>query len=82
MTKEQEEKIAEFAGEIVHKIGALLQDEIALEEEDIATFIHALSTVAPTAVFNNITGEQKSHLEFNHIANRLCFQFSIKENEK
>jgi hypothetical protein len=44
-------------------------------EENLQAFFHALSTVVPCDLFNRIVGERKNHLEFNHVANLLCFGF-------
>lgn len=55
-------------------------DSSELEEGDNLTqFFHALANLMPTMLFNNITGNDKNHLEFNHIANQLVFQFSNKK---
>jgi len=44
-------------------------------EENIQAFFHAMATVVPCEFFNKILGENKNHVEFNHTANLLCFQF-------
>lgn len=46
------------------------------DEENLKSFIYALSTVVPNYLLNKFTGEVKNHLEFNHIANHLIFEFS------
>ena len=78
-------KHVQFAVQITAMIAdAMLNEDsehyIGLKEEDITEFIHALATVAPTMIFNNITGSDKNNLEFNHVANQLCFQFMSKED--
>lgn len=82
MSKKQE-KWMEYA---VH-ISAVLQelfeegseheiDEKELFEGDNLTeFMHALANVVPAQVFNKIAEMEYDYLEFNHLANRLCFQF-------
>lgn len=46
-----------------------------LQADDNATaFFHALANIVPTQVYNNFTNDKKNTLEFNHLANRLCFQ--------
>lgn len=45
------------------------------DDNNLTEFLHALANAAPTHIFNQITGDKKNHLEFNHIANRLCFQY-------
>lgn len=54
-------------------------DELELLEGDNFThFMHALANVVPTRFFNKLTRDSKNNLEFNHIANQLCFQYSSK----
>ena len=53
-----------------------------LEEGDNLThFFHALANIVPTGIYNQITGNEHNQLEFNHIANLLCFQY-MKEETK
>ena len=82
-------KYVEYAFKISGVIGQMLNDEdneyhIDKKElndsDNLTEFIHALATVAPASVFNSITGEKKNHLEFNHVANQLCFQFGKSED--
>tara|TARA_R110000803_G_scaffold183506_1_gene245835 strand:- start:69 stop:338 length:270 start_codon:yes stop_codon:yes gene_type:complete len=83
------EKIAEYAQLIVFAIQDMFNedsdyyiDEKELTENDNLTeFIHALSTVAPCNFLNRITGSNNNHLEFNHTANHLCFQY-MKEHDE
>lgn len=81
---EKTPKHIEFAYQITAVIEDALNNEdnpnhISLKEEDLTEFIHALATVAPTVIYCNITGDNKNNLEFNHIANLLCFQFMKPE---
>jgi len=46
------------------------------DSDKLTMFIHALATIAPNSFYNQITNKDLNNLEFNHIANRLCFQFS------
>lgn len=48
------------------------------ENDNAARFMHAL-TCASALIYNRLTGEERNFLEFNHIANRLCFQYANKE---
>ena len=53
-----------------------------LVEDDNAThFTHALATIVPAMIFNKLTDQNLDTLGFNHMANRLCAQFSnfVKE---
>ena len=56
------------------------KDEL-LEDDNMTHFIHALSNLAPTVIYNEMTGDHKNHLEFNHIANHLVFQYSKKDED-
>ncbi len=47
--------------------------------EDLTDFIHVITNHVPTMVFNKLTGDDKNLLEVNHIANQLCFQYMIKD---
>lgn len=40
-------------------------------DNEIAVFFHAMANLAPCYVYNKLTGEGVSILEFNHIANHL-----------
>jgi hypothetical protein len=54
-----------------------------LSEENNATdFLHALANIAPTHTYNKISGEETEMLAFNHIANRLCFQYCQPERKE
>jgi len=55
------------------------QEELQ-EGENLTHFFHALANVMPTHLFNKITGDDKNHLEINHIANQLVFQYSKKQD--
>lgn len=45
---------------------------------NLTHLIHALANVAPNVVYRQLTGEEINNLDFNHIANKLCFQYSEK----
>lgn len=54
-----------------------------LEEGKNAThFTHALANTAPTMIFSHFTGNDLDALEFNHMANKLCFQYMTKEEKE
>ena len=68
---------------LAHEIATLISDAIEdqtieIDDENMTDFMHALANVAPTMIFNGLTGANKNHLEFNHIANQLCFQYMDK----
>lgn len=48
--------------------------ELKKSEDGLTDFFHALANMIPTVLYNRLTGSDVNHLEFNHIANRLCFQ--------
>lgn len=51
------------------------------KDDNVTHFIHALANVMPCSIYNKLTGDKKNMLDFNHIANHLCFQYS-KKSEK
>jgi len=81
-------KWIKYATLVQSQIGAMFEEEsenyIDISEftdgENIKQFIHAISTVVPASIFEKLTGEQKNHLEFNHVANGLCFEYCEKGN--
>ena len=89
---EKEKKVAHYATILTGKLQELFdgdfesdwhisKDEFDDEEgNNLTHFFHALATVMPCHMFNNITGNDKNHLEFNHLANQLVFQYSIKND--
>ena len=85
---EKEEKWIQYAAKISGAIGELLENEDSeyqidkeelLQGDNLTEFFHALANVAPAHIFNKFTGSDKNYLEFNHIANQLCFQYSNRE---
>ena len=77
MENEAQKKYAVYAALIVDKIKELFEeDAIPLEEledeENFQAFFHAFASVAPCSVFNTFNQSTISHIEFNHIANKLC----------
>lgn len=51
-----------------------------LEDNDnAAAFFHALANLAPTVVYCKLTQKEVGALDFNHIANRLCFQNAVRK---
>ncbi|CAL2056057.1 hypothetical protein [Tenacibaculum sp. 190524A05c] len=85
MPQEEQNKYAYYAAILTDKVGELFDEDhddcLDKEElsENLTDFFHALSSVMPCHLYNRFLNEQTNHLEFNHIANRLCFQFSTKE---
>lgn len=81
----ENEKYLRYAVLVTEKIGELLQDDLQSELEDdtldLTQFFHALSTVAPTRMFNEMTGDSQDNLGYNQLMNRLCFQFGTKSKD-
>ncbi len=81
------EKHIEYAIKIREKVLELFEDEYdnsidineLNDEENLKSFFHALSTVVPCDTFNQMVGDNKHHLEYNQLANSLCFEFSKRE---
>jgi len=48
-------------------------------EDNFKHFLHAFATVVPCHLFNSYSADKKNHLQFNHIANHLCFEMSTIE---
>lgn len=75
----------DIASKLLMNLGECLNDEdsefyIDLTEVNMTHFIHAMANILPTYIFNKYTGENKSQLEFNHVANQLCFQYCTRED--
>lgn len=78
------EKHLEYAAKLVEVVGLLfdedsdyyLDPEELMEGNNLTEFFHALATVMPNHLYNKMTGAEDNNLQFNHIANQLCFQFS------
>ncbi len=51
------------------------------EGDNMTAFMHALANIVPAAWYKQLTGEKVDMLAFNHIANRLCFQFCDRPDE-
>ena len=88
MEKKQKEKHLKYAAILSGKISEIFDEESEWhidkeelkDENNLTDFIHALANIMPTHVFNTFTGDEKNHLEFNHIANQLVFQY-LKKSE-
>ena len=84
---EKDEKWIQYSASIQSALSQLFNEESEfymgkIEELDLTQFFHALANAVPTNMFNNLTGKDKTCLEFNHLANSLVFQYSIiKKND-
>ena len=81
-------RASQYTAQILEKIGEIVEDEDfikELEEDNNASeFMYALANLVPASVYNGLMApEPVNVLEFNHIANRLCFQYANRaEDEK
>lgn len=83
---EKDEKWIQYSAKILGAITDMFDEENEyqidkeelLQGDNLTEFFHALANVAPAHIFNKLTGSDKNYLEFNHIANQLCFQYSNK----
>jgi len=86
---EKDELVIQYAAKIQTAIGEMFEEDSTnyinpneLENSDkIKAFLHAMSTVVPCMLYCNLTGEEKNNLEYNHIANHLCFEYSNFEEK-
>lgn len=86
--KEKTEKYLEYAVKIQGAIAEMFNEEsetdykISLDElnqdDNLTHFFHALANIVPCNMYGRMTNNEVNTLDFNHIANQLCFQFSKK----
>lgn len=61
------------------------ENHIAIEEltegDNLTDFMHAVANTVPAMLYCKFTNEDVNNLEFNHIANKLVFQYSNKEEQ-
>lgn len=87
--KKNKEQSYQYAAIIQGAIAEMLNEDsesdykISLsdfEDEDKATaFLHALANIVPCNIYKKLTRDETDILGFNHIANRLVYQFTNKE---
>jgi len=88
MEKEKQENLyAQIIGSAIQDLFSGDGDyHIDLEElqegENMTHFFHALSNLVPTQLYNNFTEEDVNILEYNHIANQMCFQYGKKIDDE
>lgn len=85
-----ESKQQEYTVKILEQLQQLFEtgceNHIDIKElennSNASDFFHALANLAPAVVYNKLTKNNAGTLDFNQIANRLCFQnVRIKETE-
>ena len=84
--KNNQEQAYQYAAIIQCAIAEMLNEDSESEykislsdfdDEDKATaFLHALANVVPCSIYRKLTKDDVDILGFNHIANRLVFQFT------
>ena len=62
-------------------VNHISQEEL-YEGENFICFIHALANIAPCMLVSKLAPEMNvhNHLDMNHLANTLCFQYMNKED--
>ena len=82
---QEQEKWIKYAAHITAAISNMLDEEegaISIDElkedNNLAHFFHAF-TASLTRIYAQWTEQEIDFLEFNHIQNRLCFQFGKKQ---
>ncbi|WP_271783888.1 hypothetical protein [Aquimarina algiphila] len=79
------EQAAHYAVLIQSKLTELFEDdaditidinELAEDDEKATAFIHALANLVPANIYMGLTDNSVNSIDFNHIANKLCFQYS------
>lgn len=86
----KEEKAAQYAIALLSAIQTCFDDDSEnpinvkelMKDNNLTHFMHALSNLAPAMVYEKFTGQDVDSLEFNHIANKLCFQYSKSVDEE
>lgn len=68
--------------EIISEEGSELNINRIANADDLNDFMHALATLMPSSIYTVLTGDKVDGLRFNHIANRLCFQYKKKETDE
>ncbi|WP_159799257.1 hypothetical protein [Flavobacterium sp. MK4S-17] len=78
MESKQEEYTLKILGQLQELFEEDCENYISMAElennANAADFFHALANLAPAVVYTKLTKKEAGSLDFNHIANRLCFQ--------
>ncbi len=77
------EKYVEYALKINEALATLFDSESdnhinideLRDEDNFKQFMYALSTLVPLSLYNKVTTAQVDCLGFNHVANRLTFEY-------
>ncbi|QYJ68911.1 hypothetical protein [Flavobacterium litorale] len=78
MESKQQEYTVKILGQLQHLFEEASENHIDIKElednNNASDFFHALANLAPAVVYNKLTKNNAGSLDFNQIANRLCFQ--------
>ncbi|MFD2600770.1 hypothetical protein [Flavobacterium suzhouense] len=78
MESKQQEYTEKILGQLQQLFSEENENRINISElednSNASDFFHALANLAPTVVYTKLTQKEIGTLDFNHIANRLCFQ--------
>ncbi|WP_448607191.1 hypothetical protein [Paenimyroides ceti] len=83
-----EDKTVEYAAKLYAHIMDIFDEESEYyipikefsENDNITVFFHALSNIVPCKIYTTLTKKEKDLLGFNHLANRILFQFLKNED--
>jgi hypothetical protein len=91
MTKQEKQRKAEdYSVLILNVLMQVFEKDssmmhIDIEEfknpDNLRCFIHAIANLLPNSVYCSLTRNEADSLEFNYLANRLCFEFATMESE-
>jgi len=81
---DKQQKVLDYTTVLLKKFQEASEEgEIDLEElgegDTLNLLFHALANVMPCLAINELTGNEYDLLEFNHIANKLIFQYERKK---
>lgn len=85
MSDEKIKKSIQYAINIGSAMTSLIAEDEELQEElqdteNFKALLHAISTIIPNRIYNQFSEGELDNLEYNHLANKLCFEFCIKND--
>ena len=86
------DKSLEYASKIIGALSEMFDEDsdsdfkIYLEElsegDNLTELFHAMANIAPAYFYKKFTNDEKQALEFNHLANQLCFKFALRDERE
>ena len=75
--------VEKYGSAIIPLVQAIIEENEWMQDfidsdDELTDFIHAIANLVPVYLHNHITGKRVNNLQFNHIANQLCFQYTTK----